>query len=198
MDFTIGQVTVVKFGKNMWVPDCKVVNGVTFIGISKWCRQFVLFATGKALDFRKDKSFTANVAFIDTLIKLRKQASVAAITAAMQVEEDIQEPHEGRKHSRGRKRKVSWQEVLSAELTGPAFVRIKADGHEMVVLSELRSPSLWVEFNHANLDFIRKGVQESLSTMGRGSRPNQHSTGHTDPSDIGNEQSGDDSAVSNH
>ena len=163
-DFQLEQVPVVRFGKHVWMPELKQVNGRTFICISKWCRQFFHFATGKALDFRKDHSGQHNMTFINTLIRLRKQAAVEAISKAIQVEEADDENNNVRKSARGKKRKASWQEVVSSEMLGPQLVDITNCGHQMTVISELRSPAIWVEFNFHNLDFIRKGVKDSYET----------------------------------
>jgi hypothetical protein len=159
-DFQLEQVQVVRFGKHVWTPELKQVDGRTFICISKWCRQFFHFATGKPLDFRKDHAGPCNMTFINTLIRLRKQAAVDAISRAIQHDEE----DDADKPSRGKRKKVSWQVILSSELLGPQLVDIRPCGHQMTVISELRSPSIWVEFLFDNLDFIRKGVKDSYDT----------------------------------
>ena len=182
-DFELQQVTIVRTGKNIWVPDVKVVNGRSFIGISKWCRHFFLFATGRALDFRKDPSSHGNLEFVNTLIKLRKAASRDAIESAIQLDEE--DAADGEHKRKGKKRKVTWHEEVAAELTGPAFVTINVDGHEMTVLSELKSAVLWVEFNRSNLAVIKTGVCETIGEPNvRRARRNK-ATAHGDESGYG-------------
>jgi hypothetical protein len=183
-DFELQQVTIVRTGKNIWVPDVKVVNGRSFIGISKWCRHFFLFATGRALDFRKDPSSHGNLEFVNTLIKLRKSASRAAIEAAIQLDED--DAADGEHKRKAKKRRVAWHEVVAAELTGPAFVTIDIDGHEMTVLSELKSAVLWVEFNHSNLAVIKTGIRETIGHPSSRARRKKDDSG--DGTDDDNEQ----------
>jgi hypothetical protein len=162
--FSITEVPVIRYGKTTWVPDVKDVNGIRFICLSKWCRSFVHFTTGKALDFRKHKSFSANVEFFDKLVQARKRAAASAITDSL-TDLDVDAPTDGR---RTKKRKVTWQELCSSEMMGPPFVTINIDGHEMRVLSELRSSFLWVEFSESNLAFIRQGVEDALGSQSAG------------------------------
>jgi hypothetical protein len=49
----------------------KFVEGKSFVvKIAKWCRHFVRFVTGRALDFRKQKQ-DANMLFLDEIAKNR-------------------------------------------------------------------------------------------------------------------------------
>jgi cytosine/adenosine deaminase-related metal-dependent hydrolase len=72
------------------------------------------------------------------------------------------------------------------QLTGPAFVTIDIDGHEMTVLSELKSAVLWVEFNHSNLAVIKTGIRETIGHPSSRARRKKDDSG--DGTDDDNEQ----------
>ena len=161
--FDIADVTIIKHGKVIWIPETKTVNGMQFIGLSKWNRDFVKFVTGKGLGFGNTQSNQVNSAFFDNVLAARKQASIEAVTKALEYDEapegDLQQ--EGSKRRAKRSKKHSWSVLCSSEALADPVIEIVADGFSMQVLTELRSNMVWVELTKNNLAFIQKGVQAS-------------------------------------
>jgi hypothetical protein len=166
-NFEIKETIVITRGKFTWLPSLQEVDGRRFIELSKWDRNFVQFATGKCLDFRSGKSSSANVSFFDRLVAERKKETHDAIVETLRtaVNDDHEVAGTGRNSKR---RKITWQEVVSSEVMAPKIVNITVDDTCVTVLSSLKSSSIWVELSEANLIFIQSGVSQCLSTRDAG------------------------------
>ena len=159
-DFNIRHARVCEFGKTKWVLDVKVVNDIEFVCLEKWDRHFVQFSTGEALDFRNIEHKSANKRFFDELLAARKAASVEAIKKALE-EPTTDEAVESDAKKRKRKAHYSMSTLNASLVLGPPIVDIVVRGYSMRVLCELKSTVLWMELIHANMDFVRKGIQDS-------------------------------------
>ena len=169
--FSIMQATVLQFGEKKWVLDTQEVNDVKFVCLTKWCRHFVQFATGQALDMRASKRVTGNKQFFDQLVKERRLASVAAITNTLHANGDGDDQSHGRKN---KKRKFSKADLLSSSMIAPSMVDVTIHGHTMKALFELRSINqVWIELTMDNMKFVRAGMMQSAGE-GRSWKNNKH------------------------
>ena len=180
--FSIRQAVVCEFGNHKWVLDVKVVNGVEFVGLSKWDRHFVQFSTGEALDFRSSNK-SANKQFFDELLQSKKLASTAAIKKTLEDSARNDEVIEADARRRKRKLSFSMSTLRASEVLGPPFVDINVRGHSMRVLCELKTNVLWMELTHANMEFVRKGMHESDQAGRSWSRKSSTAVGEVTPSD---------------
>ena len=160
--FQVYETTVVKYGQHLWVPDVKDVNGIRFIGLSKWNREFIRFVSGRGLDLRNTQMNTVNSEFFDTMLAARKAASVEVIQNVLNEssEADDADPSPSARKPKS-KQKHAWAVVCASESLGPPVVDIHVQGHQMKVLLELRSNMVWVELTPENLQFIQAGIIQS-------------------------------------
>ena len=154
---------MIRHGKFTWIPNLQEVDGCKFIELSKWDRNFVQFATGKSLDFRSGKASSANVSFFDRLVAERKKSTHDAIVSTLQDAAD-----EGSGGRNSKRRRISWQEILSSEVMAPRCVSMDVDGTRLRVISGLKSTTVWVELSASNLSFIQNGVAQCLCTRDAG------------------------------
>jgi hypothetical protein len=71
--------------KVVWLPDCKTVDGKTFVCLNKWNRQLVKFVTNKRL--YKERGGSINVALFDEMLQARQEACNACVESAKVVDE---------------------------------------------------------------------------------------------------------------
>ena len=164
-NFEITETVVIRRGKYTWAPTLQEVDGRRFIELAKWDRNFVQFATGKCLDFRSGKSRSANVSFFDRLVTERKKETHDAIVKTLLDTPDDDVISGGRNSKR---RKITWQEVVSSEVMAPRIVDITIDDSCIAVLSGLKNSSIWIELSAANLAFVQSGVSQGLGTRDAG------------------------------
>ena len=164
-NFEITETVVIRRDKHTWLPTLQEVDGRRFIELSKWDRNFVQFATGKCLDFRSGKSCSANVSFFDRLVAERKKETHDAIVKTLM---DTPDDEVARGSRNSKRRKITWQEVVSSEVMAPRIVDITIDDTCISVLSGLKTSSIWIELSAANLTFVQSGVSQCLGTRDAG------------------------------
>ena len=152
------------FQKKLWSvqdKDLQEVQGMRFVRISKWDRQFVFFATGKGLSMKNVQLASANVKPFDHLVALRKMTS-------LQVAKEMLEKE-------GQKRKVREEDKDLLEhrfvsVTCPAFdFEGQVEGPlQANMLWSIKSSDLWVEFSSQNFLYLRKMVQKGLADRDHG------------------------------
>jgi hypothetical protein len=190
-DFEIVDTTVIRRGKFTWIPNLQQIDDVKYIELAKWDRCFVQFATGKCLDFRNGKSFTANVSVFDRLLAARKQVTHDTIVDILRASEDEVAVPAGRSAKR---RKISWQEVCSSDIMAPKCISITVDNYTMRVLSGLKSNSVWMELTAENLKFLQASVAQCLGAK----EPGRHWVKkRSSSSESGNKISGEQSSPVN-
>ena len=87
MVLQIAQLWVMKEGKDTWIPQTKVIDGIVFGLLDKWDHGLVKVLTGKALDLRKNKtSGTLNTKTFDELFAERQIAFDRALALALEDE----------------------------------------------------------------------------------------------------------------
>ena len=160
--FQLYETTVIKYGQRQWVPEVRDVNGIRFIGLNKWSREFVRFVSGRGLDLRNTQRNTVNSEFFDTMLAARKAASVEAIQNVLNEsdEADDADPSPSARRPR-KKQRHAWSVLYASQSLGPPFVDILVQGHQMKVLLEIRSNMVWVELTRDNLHFIQTGIMQS-------------------------------------
>jgi hypothetical protein len=101
MVLQIAQLWVMKEGKDTWIPQTKVIDGIVFGLLDKWDHGLVKVLSGKALDLRKNKtSGTLNTKTFDELFADRQIAFDRALAEALQ--DDCELENEGGKKKTGR------------------------------------------------------------------------------------------------
>ena len=147
------------FQKKVWNvhdKDIQEVQGMRFVRISKWDRQFVFFATGKGLSMKNVQTASANVKPFDHLIALRKLTSLQMAKEVLEKE--------------GLKRKVREEDKdllphQYVSVTCPAF---EFEGQvigplQANLLWSIKSSELWIEFSSQNFLYLRQMVQKGLA-----------------------------------
>ena len=173
----IAQVTVIYTDENRkapWLAETKSVEGKIFVKIAKWCRHFVRFVTGRALDFRKEKKQDANVLFLDEIAKNRARLSTEAVRRALANPDPDDDP-EIRPAKKQRQRAVTRRdESLAGPWVSLDLPALSWDDHEhgplcMKLLWGLDGP-VWMELNEANLAYLRAACLKGSSQEEQGRR----------------------------
>ncbi len=162
-------VVLVKGSNKTWVPEILEKFGLAFIRLQKFDRNLTQFILGKSMDMRAGKNVSCNTKSFDHLLELRREASIAAVEAALQREDDSKVGIKKKKRAVKEQDKdvldVPWvmMEVPSIVLpdgktVGPQTCK---------VLFGLRDADLWIEFCAMNLLYfkmmIRADHQQGLS-----------------------------------
>ena len=159
------------FQKKVWnikEKDIMECQGMRFVRISKWDRQFVWFATGKGLSMGNLQATSANVKPFDELINLRKQASLQVAKAVLE------------KEGLSRKVREEDKDLLGSSyvsVTWPAFdFEDSVEGPLQVnMLWSVKSSDIWIEFASQTFLYLRKMIQKGLQQQEYGrSRTKRH------------------------
>ena len=166
-ELDVKEAWVIREGANkVWLPTTYFCEGRTFLKLSKFDRGFVMFCLKKSMNLTTRQGDgqhrSANVAGFEKLLTLRREASTAAASAAMEMQEDGQ---------KGKKRKVreADRHLVDAvvEIQTP---EVQWDGHmyggfRMKVLWGLQSKDLWAELTVSNLKYLRAVVASGQSEL---------------------------------
>ncbi|CAK9088740.1 Putative mitochondrial protein, partial [Durusdinium trenchii] len=148
-------------------PDIITKNGLHYIKISKWDRNFVRFATGRPLDLRDYRSSGANAKVLDDIVTKRNSASKQAIEQELALLAD--DANEDQAQKLKRKVRPEDGDLLTTpfvsvdlpefehegKLYGPLFPKI---------LWAITGASFYIEAIEQNLLYIKHAVMLGLET----------------------------------
>ena len=155
--------------KSNWVPETQDVDNATFMRLCKWDRCFVMFCTGKALQFSGGPRQDVNVGFFEKLQRIRTTAVNAAVAAVLEADTE----DGAKKRKRTRKARLSDRVLVPPiiNIMGPALHDATGLVHEalpMRVLFGIKNHDLWIEATPQNLEYMRHGVLSAMSAAQTG------------------------------
>ena len=137
--------------KQIWRPATEVCDDVVFCKVEKWSREFTRFATGRALDLRKDKSWTVQREFLQSLFDQRQEESKKAVQEVLEGG-----PSKKRKISQSDKELASpWVQVVMPEVRTEEKVYPE---RSVRVRWAVKDPALWIEMNPTILEHLAQGI----------------------------------------
>ena len=157
-------------GKDLWIPKVKDVGGLRLMYLSKWDRGLTRFLTGKSLDLRnnaKNLNSTAAGAYLDDLVRKKKEASQAAVLKAHESAHESDAGHEVK--AKGKKRKVTDDMSCFSPLVQISLPAVHDPWMpERLVQVEFGGQSdLWMEVNETSLRQVVQGICACNSKCGR-------------------------------
>ena len=177
MVLQIAQLWVMKEGKDTWIPQTKVIDGIVFGLLDKWDHGLVKVLTGKALDLRKNKtSGTLNTKTFDELFAERQIAFDRALALALQTDCELCELEDEcvKKKKQKTKRRQSQQcfvPMLSLHCKGFTDDDGDVDPVDIKVLSDdIESLNkIWIELSVKNMTYIQRRSKLDVTSgeMGR-------------------------------
>ena len=95
--FLTQPTSLLKSGTVKWYPEIDTQGGVDFVRLSKFDRHFVRFCVQRPMDLSRGVGRSANSTLFEDLLALRKAASVASVSAQMEMPEADQPMSQRRK-----------------------------------------------------------------------------------------------------
>lgn len=134
-----------------WLPEIKEMNGIPFMKITKFDRSLTKWTLGTSMDMRQGKGKSLNVRGFDDWVKLRKQASQAAVNDVL-LQSAKQDPEEETKATKKRHVKEDDKDLLPNPwimVNLPKVTRKEKEHGPLTVkcLYAVQSPDIWVEFS---------------------------------------------------
>ena len=151
-------------GTVKWYPEIDTQGGVDFVRLSKFDRHFVKFCLQRPMDLSRGVGRSANSTLFEDLLSLRKTASVASVSAQMEMPET--EVDDAAAMTKRRKKRVRDEDVCLVDpvvtiwLTELEFKGETFPSREVKVLFGVKSKALWMELSHDNLTYMRALVQK--------------------------------------
>ena len=146
--------------KGPWCPTTRVVMDTHFFCDDKWDRKLNMFCTGRGLSLKRGRKSNINCKFIDSLAKLRSEASDIAVAKAY--EDDATEGDQDKKRKKARKAKASDADIappiVDIEVPDVHRANVMVDGRRMRVLFGVKNHPVWLELTAENLDYVRHAV----------------------------------------
>ena len=158
--FIMQPTWLLKSGSVKWYPEIDTQGGVDFVRLSKFDRHFVKFCLQRPMDLSRGVGRSANSTLFEDLLALRKTASVASVSAQMEMPE-ADEPASQRRKKRVRDEDVCLVDpVVRILLPGFEFKGETYPSREVQVLFGVKSKDLWIELSHKNMAYMRALVQK--------------------------------------
>lgn len=157
--------------KGPWCPSTRVVMDTHFFCVDKWDRKLNMFCTGRGLSLRRCVKSSINCKFIDSLAKLRSEASDIAVAKAY--EDDVSLGVQDKKRKRARKARQSDADIAApiVDIAVPDVHRanVMVAGRHMRALFGVKNHPVWLELTPDNLDYVRHAVLADVENneMGR-------------------------------
>ena len=157
-------------GKDLWIPKVKDVGGLRLMYLSKWDRGLTRFLTGKSLDLRnnaKNLNSTAAGAYLDDLVRKKKEASQAAVLKAHESAHESDAGHEVK--AKGKKRKVTDDMSCFSPLVQISLPAVQDPWmpERLVQVEFGGQPDLWMEVHETSLRQMVQGIAACNSKCGR-------------------------------
>ena len=151
-------------GTVKWYPEIDTQGGVDFVRLSKFDRHFVKFCLQRPMDLSRGVGRSANSTLFEDLLSLRKTASVASVSAQMEMPET--EVDDAAAMTKRRKKRVRDEDVCLVDPVATIWLpelEFKGEtfpSREVKVLFGVKSKALWMELSHDNLTYTRAWVQK--------------------------------------
>ncbi|CAJ1382602.1 unnamed protein product [Effrenium voratum] len=155
---------VTSSGSRTWLPTTVEKAGAPFVKLAKFDRGFVKFCLNKTMSSTSKKGDghrNANVPHFDAMLGLRKEASVLAASAALEMEDSLPEDS---KAVRRKKRKVREEDahlvspIVTIQTPQLEWKGVTHESRGMRVLWGLTSKNLWIELTVENMSFMKNLV----------------------------------------
>ena len=149
--------------KHPWTPETCQLGEHTFAKVCKWNREFTRFATGRALDLRKDKNYCASCGWLDDIVNQRHHQSVAAVQEALQADEHT----DADTHKSAKKRKVHQRDQnLAPPYVTVTFPRVEFanevfEEKHVKVGWAVKAPEIWIEMSPEIMGHLQLGIRSS-------------------------------------
>ena len=148
-------------------PDIITKNGLHYVKISKWDRNFVRFATGKPLDLRDCRSSGANAKVLDDIATRRNTASRQAVEKELALLADA--GSEGEVQKLKRKVRVEDGDLLPNPFVTVEFPEFERNGQVYgpllpKLLWAISGSSFYIEAIEPNLLYLKHAVQLGLES----------------------------------
>ena len=158
--------------KGSWCPTTRVVMDTHFFCVDKWDRKLNMFCIGRGLNLKRGRTTNINCKFIDSLAKLRSEASDIAVAKAY--EDDADEGAQDKKRKKARKARASDSDIASPivdiEVPDVHRANVMVAGRRMRVLFGVKNHPVWLELTAENLDYVRHAVLVDIENNERGRR----------------------------
>ena len=143
--------------KALWFPTLTKVEGIDFIKLGRWCRDWTRYVTGKALDLRKDKMQCISGRFWDALVADVHRASRDAVQKVLDEQQEAEAREQGKDvPAKRRKRAVCENDRFLA----PATVSVCLPAVGSTPEKEVQ---IWLELDALTLEHVREGIVASGS-----------------------------------
>ena len=162
---------VTSSGERAWLPTTVEKAGAPFVRLSKFDRGFVKFCLNKTMSSTSKKGDghrNANVPHFDALLSLRKEASIQAASAALEMEDSLTEESKAMKR---KKRKVREEDahlvspIVTIQTPQLQWKGVTHVSRPMRVLWGLTSKNLWVELTKENMTFMKNMVASGQTQL---------------------------------